>query len=131
MNEEKFGKWGREHPKSLWQTVALPNFVQGEVIDPKKTFHLLQMFGELGINGVYIKNPDGTGLDKQIYINLGKFMKALSEGMLKYPDKNFEVDVWLGVKGHSWSLDPVDKEPTWKVASYKVSPYLNKQMMED
>lgn len=136
LDDSRFGRWGREHPKSLWQTVALPNFVEGEVIDVAKTEEVLLAFAKLGVNGVYIRTKD----NEEMFIMMPNFLDYISKikpkahiyGTLKPKYCPLRVCVHRKQCGKTWSLQRAeDDEPTWDLSSYKVSPYLNIQMTKD
>lgn len=135
MEKNRLSKWGWEHPKSLWQTVALPNFVEGEVIDVEKTLEVLLAFGKLGLNGVYIKLKAVEG---EIFVKMDKFITYLTavKGRPNYGKFNakfariYVYDHYFS-DGRRWSLQIEGGEPTWDLTSYKVSPYLNIKMIKD
>ena len=110
------------HPKSLRQDFGLPNFVDGNVLERRYAYQVLNAFKILGLNGVYIRVETGDMSENFKYVNIDKILNGLlQQGTSKY------VRIVRGVEGFYLddSVKEFNSKDLWKFENFKLSPTLN------
>ena len=115
------------HPKSLLQTVGLPNFVDKDILDTKYTEVILKSFHLLGLNVIYVILPgDDTHSNDFLCYDISHVLVKLKEINTRLCKLVIKKELHGKDRLTFREIETEeDNKVTWFFDSYKISPYLN------
>lgn len=115
------------HPKSILQTVGLPNFVDKDILNTKYIISILKSFHLLGLNVIYVILPgDDTHNNEFLCYDISDVLVKLKEVNTKLCQLVIKKELY-GKDSLTFREVEIEegKKVTWAFDSYKISPYLN------